>query len=81
MNYIVEIENHQLEIPEWVNWIAQDKNGYWYSYSTIPELGSNQWYIDAVKEDISMSDSNGIVLRFFESSYPWYLNCYEITSP
>lgn len=24
------------ELPEWANWVAQDKNGHWYAYSNEP---------------------------------------------
>ena len=38
-----------LDIPEWVNWLARDKTGGLYGYSTIPEKFETIW---GVSDDI-----------------------------
>ena len=38
-----------LDIPEWVNWLARDKTGALYGYSTIPEKFETIW---GVSDDI-----------------------------
>ena len=39
----------KFDIPEWVNWLARDKNGGLYGYSTIPEKFETIW---GVSDDI-----------------------------
>lgn len=35
-------------VPEWVNWIAQDKNGSWWGYSVEPLRHHCGWYENEV---------------------------------
>ena len=37
-----------VEIPEWVNWIAQDSSGVWWGYSVEPLRNDNGWYENEV---------------------------------
>jgi len=39
----------KFDIPEWVNWLARDKSGALYGYSTIPEKFETIW---GVSDDI-----------------------------
>ena len=35
----------EVEIPDWVNWIAVDKNGFGHGYRREPKQGINEWDI------------------------------------
>lgn len=37
-----------LEIPHWVNWIAQDSCGAWWGYSAEPLRMDKGWYENEV---------------------------------
>ena len=39
----MQIIKAEVVIPDWVNWIAQDKDCCWWEYETKPELTSNCW--------------------------------------
>ena len=43
------MSNVKFDIPEWVNWLARDKAGGLYGYSTIPEKFETIW---GVSDDI-----------------------------
>lgn len=45
------------EIPSWVVWLAQDKNGYWWGYSIEPQQHSTGWYENEVGDYIQLSSS------------------------
>ncbi len=36
------------EIPDWVCWIAQDKDGTWWGYQVEPNLSHQSWYENEV---------------------------------
>jgi hypothetical protein len=42
------------EVPEWVNWIAQDSSGFWWGYSVEPLRNDNSWYENEVGECIRL---------------------------
>ncbi len=31
-------------VEDWVNWIAQDKNGGWWQYENEPKLMTEYWF-------------------------------------
>jgi len=33
----------QVEIPDWANYVAQDEDGHWFSYSSFPNKASDHW--------------------------------------
>lgn len=37
-----------VEVPSWVNWIAQDKSGTWWGFEQEPNEGHNFWYENEV---------------------------------
>ena len=39
------IDHH---LPEWVNWIAQDRDGVWWGYSVEPLRNDTGWYENEV---------------------------------
>jgi len=35
----------KVQVPEWVNWIAQDKDGSWWAYAAKPsEVDAFNWW-------------------------------------
>ena len=36
------------QIPDWVNWIAQDASGAWWGFSVEPLQGWDYWYENEV---------------------------------
>ena len=36
------------DIPDWVNWIAQDEDGAWWEYSVEPLRNDRGWYENEV---------------------------------
>lgn len=41
-----------IDIPAWVNWIAQDEDGAWWGYSVEPLQQHSGWYENEVGETI-----------------------------
>lgn len=39
-----------IDIPDWVNWIAQDADGAWWGYSIEPLQQHSGWYENEVGE-------------------------------
>lgn len=44
----------EVEIPGWVVWLAQDKNGSWWGYSVEPHQHTTGWYENEVGEYIRL---------------------------
>jgi len=41
--------NHpKLNYPNWVNWLAQDEDGYWWGFSVEPLKNHQGWYENEV---------------------------------
>jgi len=36
------------EIPSWVRWLAQDKDGPWWGYQVEPNLSHQSWHENEV---------------------------------
>lgn len=36
------------DIPSWVKWIAQDRNGAWWGFEHEPNEGATSWYENEV---------------------------------
>jgi hypothetical protein len=39
---------NELEIPDWVGWLAQDADGTWWGYEAEPHQSHNGWYENEV---------------------------------
>ncbi len=44
----------KIEIPGWVAWLAQDKDGSWWGYSVEPHQHSTGWYENEVGDYIRL---------------------------
>ena len=38
----------QFDLPAWVTWVAQDRDGTWWGYSVEPLRNDNGWYENEV---------------------------------
>ena len=47
-----------VDMPDWVQWVAQDSNGVWWGYSVEPLRNENGWYENEVGEYIRLSVSD-----------------------
>ena len=47
---ISDNETLPFNIPDWVNWIAQDESGVWWGYSVEPLRSDHGWYENEVGE-------------------------------
>ena len=43
-----------LEMPEWVQWIAQDADGVWWGYEVEPLQHDHGWYENEVGRNIKL---------------------------
>ena len=48
----------KFDLPEWVNWIAQDRDGTWWGYSVEPLRNDNGWYENEVGRYIKLASEN-----------------------
>jgi hypothetical protein len=46
--------NFDFNIPEWVCWIAQDKDGIWWGYQVEPNLSHQSWYENEVGNSVRL---------------------------
>ena len=48
------------DLPDWVNWLAQDEDGAWWAYSVEPLEFSHGWYENEVgiRQKIKQGDTN-----------------------
>lgn len=44
----------KLEMPAWVNWIAQDADGAWWGYEVEPLQHDHGWYENEVGRNIKL---------------------------
>ena len=44
-----------IDIPRWVNWIAQDNSGAWWGYSVEPLRNDHGWYENEVGEYVQLA--------------------------
>ena len=44
-----------IDIPRWVNWIAQDNSGAWWGYSVEPLRNDLGWYENEVGEYLQLA--------------------------
>jgi len=42
------------EIPDWINWIAQDADGAWWGYSVEPLQHDSGWYENEVGDRLKL---------------------------
>lgn len=43
-----------LDIPHWVNWLAQDADGSWWGYEVEPLQHHSGWYENEVGRNIKL---------------------------
>ena len=61
-----------IDIPRWVNWIAQDKSGAWWGYSVEPLRNDHGWYENEVGEYLAVGGDRTTELgRLAEQSEKW----------
>jgi len=41
-------------LPDWINWVAQDGDGYWWGYSVEPLRNDTGWYENEVGEHVCL---------------------------
>ena len=44
-------------VPDWVNWIAQDESGLWWGYSVEPLRHDHGWYENEVGDYIRLGST------------------------
>jgi len=44
-------------LPAWVNWVAQDGDGYWWGYSVEPLRNDTGWYENEVGERVRLGQT------------------------
>jgi len=49
---------NELNIPNWVNWIAQDANGKWWGYSAEPHCFHQGWYENEVGKTVFLAEGS-----------------------
>ncbi len=42
------------DIPDWVQWIAQDADGAWWGYQVEPNLSHQSWYENEVGKSVPL---------------------------
>ena len=45
-------------VPDWVNWVAQDENGFWWGYSVEPLRNDRGWYENEVGRYIRLGKTD-----------------------
>ena len=60
---------HEIEVPEWANWIAIDESGAVWIYELKPRLCSSHWSSDGGESDY--------LLPFNLSDWKYSLTCIE----
>ena len=48
MNSLPHPKPELTNLPDWVNWLAQDADGTWWGYEAIPNEQHNGWYENEV---------------------------------
>lgn len=46
-----------LDLPEWVLWIAQDEDGAWWGYEAEPLMHESGWYENEVGRRIKLQSA------------------------
>ena len=52
------ISDQLQHIPEWVNWVAQDKDGAWWGYQVEPLQNHRGWYENEVGRSIRLAEAD-----------------------
>jgi len=48
---------NQIDMPEWVNWLAQDADGQWWGYEVEPHQYDHGWYENEIGRCIKLGQS------------------------
>lgn len=46
-----------VKVPDWVEWVAQDKSGVWWGFEVEPNQGYDVWYENEVGRYIRLDTS------------------------
>jgi len=46
------------DMPDWVNWLAQDSSGIWWGYTVEPLRNDSGWYENEVGRCIRLGSSS-----------------------
>jgi len=57
-----------INVPEWVNFIAQDADGNWWGYSVEPLQNHRGWYENEVGQNVKLLQT--------EASDNWHSHCF-----
>jgi len=49
---------HQITLPGWINWTAQDANGNWWGYNAEPHQHDQGWYENEVGDCLLLGSGN-----------------------
>ena len=55
LNSVIPSANDLADVPAWVTWIAQDRNGAWWGYSVEPQRHDSGWYENEVGHCIQLA--------------------------
>ncbi|WP_455207651.1 hypothetical protein [Kaarinaea lacus] len=47
----------KFDMPDWVNWVAQDPDGAWWGYECEPLQHDNGWYENEVGRNIKLQSA------------------------
>ena len=47
-----------IDVPEWVNWLAQDYSGVWWGFEAEPNQGHDFWYENEVGRYLRLSQTD-----------------------
>jgi len=47
----------QIDMPDWVSWLAQDADGKWWGYEVEPHQHDHGWYENEIGRFIELSQS------------------------
>ena len=45
------------ELPEWIAWVGQDANGWWWGFEHEPNAGDCGWYENEVGRYLKLTES------------------------
>lgn len=50
------MDPENLDLPTWVQWLAQDANGSWWGYEAEPHQHDSGWYENEIGRHIRLFD-------------------------
>jgi len=46
------------DLPEWISWVGQDANGWWWGFEHEPNPGDSGWYENEVGRYRKLAESH-----------------------